>query len=80
MTRLLSMAFVNVYWEPNMLGLTRKIGGQVLIGDDVIMEVEWIRNGSVRLVFDAPLSVSIDRPEYVVMKLTEQMDMIGDGL
>tara|TARA_B100000780_G_scaffold161918_1_gene113215 strand:- start:644 stop:835 length:192 start_codon:yes stop_codon:yes gene_type:complete len=63
-----------------MLGLTRKIGEQVLIGDDVIMEVEWIRNGSVRLVFDAPLSVSIDRPEYVVMKLTEQMDMIGDGL
>jgi|TARA_B110000908_G_C9944177_1_gene309592 carbon storage regulator len=63
-----------------MLGLTRRVGEQVLIGDDVIMEIEWIRGGSVRLVFDAPVSVSIDRPEYVVKKLTEQMDMIGDGV
>ena len=60
--------------------MMRLLSMQVLIGDDVIMEIEWIRGGSVRLVFDAPVSVSIDRPEYVVKKLTEQMDMIGDGV
>ena len=42
-----------------MLGLTRKAGQQILIGDDVIMEVEWIRGNTVRLKFDAPKDVDI---------------------
>jgi len=60
-----------------MLGLTRKVGEQVLIGDDVIMTIDRIQGQTVRLVFDAPKDVSIDRPEYVAMKMVEQIEMMG---
>ena len=63
-----------------MLGLTRKAGQQILIGDDVIMEVEWIRGNTVRLKFDAPKDVDIYRPEYVAMKLNSQMTLMGDDV
>lgn len=63
-----------------MLGLTRKAGQQILIGDDVIMEVEWIRGNTVRLKFDAPKDVDIYRPEYVAMKLNEELDLTGGTL
>tara|TARA_B100000780_G_scaffold257907_1_gene207982 strand:- start:2365 stop:2550 length:186 start_codon:yes stop_codon:yes gene_type:complete len=55
-----------------MLTLTRKAGQQVLVGDDVIITVNWISGSQVSLAFDAPLDVSIDRPEYLAKKITEQ--------
>jgi carbon storage regulator len=52
-----------------MLGLTRRVGEQVLIGDNIIITVTSITSGMVRLSFDAPREIKIDRPEYVAQKL-----------
>ena len=55
-----------------MLGLSRRVGEQVLIGDDIIITVTSISGGIVRLSFDAPREVKIDRPEYVAQKLSQE--------
>jgi carbon storage regulator len=46
-----------------MLILSRKIGEQVCIGPSVVVTVVAARNGQVRLAFDAPAHVAIDRQE-----------------
>ena len=46
-----------------MLVLSRKAGEQVCIGDSVVVTVVAVRNGQVRLAFDAPSGVAIDREE-----------------
>jgi|TARA_R110000796_G_scaffold80776_1_gene178571 carbon storage regulator len=55
-----------------MLGLTRRVGEQVLIGDNIIITVTSITSGMVRLSFDAPREIKIDRPEYVAQKLSQE--------
>ncbi len=46
-----------------MLAISRKYGERVLIGDDIIVTVIRIDRGKVRLAFEAPRDVSIDRAE-----------------
>jgi carbon storage regulator len=46
-----------------MLVLSRRIGEQVRIGQNVIVTVVAFKNGQVRLGFEAPAHVAIDREE-----------------
>ena len=46
-----------------MLILSRKTGQRVCIGASVVVTVVAIGNGQVRLAFDAPREMSIDRHE-----------------
>lgn len=49
-----------------MLSLTREVGQQILIGDDVVLTVLSVSaNGRVRLGIDAPKQVRIDRKEVL---------------
>lgn len=49
-----------------MLVLTRKIGDQVQIGADVMIEVLEVQGGRVRLGIKAPRSVGVDRSELLM--------------
>jgi carbon storage regulator len=46
-----------------MLVLSRKEGEKVCVGNSVTVTVVSVRNGRVRLGFDAPASVEVDRKE-----------------
>ncbi len=46
-----------------MLVLSRKKRERIWIGESVVMTVVEVRNGQVRLSFEAPEGVSIDREE-----------------
>ena len=46
-----------------MLCLTRKPGEKVVIGDNVTVQIVSVSGEKVRISFDAPLSVRIDRSE-----------------
>lgn len=46
-----------------MLVLSRKTGQRIRIGASVVLTVVEARNGQVRLAFDAPPEVAIDREE-----------------
>ena len=48
-----------------MLVLTRKVGEQVLIGEDIVVTVLDVRGDSVKIGFDAPRGVKIQRAEMV---------------
>ncbi len=47
----------------DMLVLSRKPGERVCIGASVVVVVVAVHNGQVRLAFDAPSAVAIDREE-----------------
>ncbi|MGN6742667.1 MAG: carbon storage regulator CsrA [Amnibacterium sp.] len=53
-----------------MLVLTRKKGERVMIGDDIVVTLIDIRGDGVRIGFDAPRGVAIQRAE-VVTAVTE---------
>ena len=46
-----------------MLVLTRKIGEQIVIGENIVLTVVDIRGNKVRLAVEAPRDVSIHRQE-----------------
>ena len=46
-----------------MLILTRKLGEQITIGDDIIVTLLEVRGSQVKLGIDAPESISIHRQE-----------------
>jgi carbon storage regulator len=46
-----------------MLVLSRKIGEQIHIGDDIVLTVVEIKGGRVKLGLQAPLDCSIQRSE-----------------
>jgi len=48
-----------------MLSLTRRVGEEIVIGDEIVLRVEEIRSGQVRLVFRGPRSVKILRRELL---------------
>ena len=52
-----------------MLLLTRKVGEEITIGDDIKIIISSICSGKVTLGIEAPQSYSIKRPE---MKLREK--------
>lgn len=45
-----------------MLVLTRKLGEQIQIGDDIVMQVVAVQRGRVRLGITCPHEVEIRRP------------------
>ena len=54
-----------------MLVLTRKVGEQIKIGDEIVVSVVEVDRGSVRLGIDAPRHISILRQE-VYDRIQEQ--------
>lgn len=48
-----------------MLVLTRKVGEQVLIGDDIVVTVLEVRGEGIKIGIDAPRGVRIQRQEVV---------------
>ena len=57
-----------------MLVLTRKVGEQINIGDEIVVRVIEVNRGNVKIGIDAPASVSIYRQE-VYEKIQEQVDI-----
>jgi|TARA_R110002051_G_scaffold24308_1_gene60470 carbon storage regulator len=45
------------------LALTRRLGNQIMIGDDIIITIKKLKASSVVLSFDAPRNVKILRNE-----------------
>lgn len=48
-----------------MLVITRKIGQEIWIGDDIRISIREVRGRQVRIAISAPQGVSIVRPETV---------------
>lgn len=48
-----------------MLVLTRKVGEQILIGDDIVITVLDVRGDGIKIGIDAPRGVRIQRQEVV---------------
>jgi carbon storage regulator len=55
-----------------MLVLSRKIGEEIVIGDNIRITVVAIRNNHVRLGFEAPQDVSIYRSEICPLTATDE--------
>tara|TARA_R110002020_G_scaffold179804_2_gene373528 strand:- start:5968 stop:6150 length:183 start_codon:yes stop_codon:yes gene_type:complete len=53
------------------LALTRRLGNQILIGDDIIITVKRLRASSVVLSVDAPSNVKILRNEVYQRDLND---------
>ena len=53
------------------LALTRKLGNQILIGDDIIITVKKLKASSVVLSVDAPRNVRILRNEVYQRDLND---------
>ena len=53
-----------------MLVLTRKPGEQVIVGNNVVITVIELRNGRVRLGFEAPSDMPIIRPDAIDKRKT----------
>ena len=66
-----------------MLVLTRHCGGQIVIADDIVVTVLSIQRNKVRLGFDAPKSICVDRKEVHDRRVSDQdapiMDEIDTG-
>ena len=54
-----------------MLVLTRHIGEQIVIDDDIIVTVTAIEGNKIRLGIQAPKSVRVDRAEIHQRRLAE---------
>lgn len=54
-----------------MLVLSRKEGEQIVIGDDIIIKVLEIHGNVVKIGFDAPKHVRIDREEVSIIRSRE---------
>jgi len=48
-----------------MLVLSRRVGEQLMIGDDIVVTVLEVRSDGVRLGIDAPRSISVNRAEVI---------------
>lgn len=48
-----------------MLVLSRRVGEQLVIGDDIVVTVIEVRSDGVRLGIDAPRSVTVHRAEVL---------------
>lgn len=51
-----------------MFCFTRRAGQKLRIGDQILLSVQRIRGGSVRLGFDVPPDVAVDREEVAGVK------------
>jgi len=57
-----------------MLVLTRHRGGQIVIADDIVVTVLSIERNKVRLGFDAPKSIRVDRKEVHDHRVSDHDD------
>ena len=57
-----------------MLVLTRHCGGQIVIAGDIVLTVVSIEGNKVRLGFDAPKSIRVDRKEVHDRRVSERDD------
>ena len=48
-----------------MLVLTRKVGEQILIGEDIVVTVLDVKGDSIKIGFDAPRGIKIQRAEMI---------------
>jgi carbon storage regulator len=62
-----------------MLVLNRKPGEQILIGDDVIVTLVSMRNGSVRIGIEAPRHMPIHRRELEIVLAPEPTEANADA-
>jgi carbon storage regulator len=64
------------------LVLTRQVGEQILVGDDIVIEIVAVRRGgqSVRVAIDAPRSVKVMRAELCSRPETEREAMVRQAL
>ena len=62
-----------------MLVLTRKIGEEICIGNDIVVKVTAIQGGRVRLGIQAPRERRITRPERDEIASTFDEELNGDG-
>ncbi len=51
-----------------MLVLTRKVGEEIRVGDDIVITILEIRGHRVRVGIKAPITVSVDRNEVRLRK------------
>jgi carbon storage regulator len=62
-----------------MLVLTRKKGERVMIGDDIVITVIDIRGDGIRIGFDAPRGVPIQRAEVISAVSAANTEAAGIG-
>jgi carbon storage regulator len=57
-----------------MLVLTRGVGEEVVIGDNIRVQVISIQGSRVRIGIDAPSEVTVDRAEIHLRRMATQSD------
>jgi carbon storage regulator len=62
-----------------MLVLTRKKGERVMIGDDIVITIIDIRGDGIRIGFDAPRGVPIQRAEVISAVSAANAEAAGIG-
>lgn len=50
-----------------MLVLTRKVGEEIYIGDDIVLKVTGVQGGRVKIGIEAPRDRRIARPEMMAV-------------
>lgn len=63
-----------------MLVFGRKIGEEVIIGDDIVVKVVSVRGGKISLGFSAPSDIAINRREiYERMRFERPLATVDVG-
>ncbi len=62
-----------------MLVLTRKVGEQIMIGDDITIRVLHYKNGVVSIGIAAPRHIKVDREEVRLRKDEKKQTTIQGG-
>lgn len=60
-----------------MLTFTRRCFERIMIGDDIVIQVDEISRGQVRLSIDAPREMPVDREEIYRLKAKRTAAGIG---
>jgi carbon storage regulator len=60
-----------------MLVLTRGVGEELVIGDNIRVQVVSIQGGRVRIGIEAPPEITVDRAEICLRRIAENR---GEGL
>lgn len=63
-----------------MLVLSRKEGEQILIGDDIVLTINWISGNRVSIGIEAPRKVKILRSEIATDYLVEYLSNLSSAL